>query len=494
MLALGLVPGCGSIPIYPQHVLLYDSHGLPLDSGQGPSRPRATAYQAIPPDRHYDDAIASILEGYDSWMKDRPPGSHAGKGIMLIIHGGLMDQDDSEAFAGKILSDGISQDYYPVFICWKADVTSAYVEHLSVWRGVKWPWWTPFQALLTGATDMVRGFADLPLALAHALGRPFENQIIGQGGGTLGQEFKVSGENGRLPLGHGNAASMDLVFGKDEFRFRDYLEAGYDAYIPLFWPSKLLCQYALVANGPPAWNIMLRRTQLLFQNERDSGWDYYKDEDPGLDLSSGEGALTVFLRALQAMQSQSEARGDGLHLALAAHSMGTFIANSILRKFPGLKFDTIVYMGAACSVRAYQNAVWTYLSTPSNRDAQFYSLSLNEFGEDRQKEAWGLAPRGSLLVWIDEYLGNPNDRLDRCAGRMANFVDAIGMTPYPLRGRIHVKEFPALHVGDPRAGAQIPQAHGDFIQGRFWKPEYYGSHDQLISKTSDSGTLSLANP
>src|SRR5207248_2999500 len=94
-----------------------------------------------------------------------------------------------------------------------------------------------------------------------------------------------------------------------------------------------------------------------------------------------------------------------LPITLVGHSMGAIVCNRIVGGYPELKFKDIVYMGAACSVREFQANVVPYLV--NNRHTRFYNLSLHpqcEAGEislSQPKIKFDIAPRGSLLVWLD---------------------------------------------------------------------------------------------
>jgi hypothetical protein len=155
--------------------------------------------------------------------------------------------------------------------------------------------------------------------------------------------------------------------------------------------------------------------------------------------------------------------------------MGTIVLNHMIRDFgtsPSgtMPFNRIVYMAAATTVKDYENSIFPYLA--KNHDAQLYHLTLHALAEVRDR--WepiryvDLPPRGSLLVWVDEFLANPGTMQDRTAGRFTNLTVALHDTPEELRRRIHIKEF--------KVGASVqdtnPQKHGDFTDPfTFWKQE-----------------------
>jgi hypothetical protein len=199
-----------------------------------------------------------------------------------------------------------------------------------------------------------------------------------------------------------------------------------------------------------------------------------------------DGGLSVFLRRLQQVIADPANGGrDAWEITLVGHSMGTIVLNQMVREFgmeptsavegsapparAALPFNRIVYMAGAATVRDYQDSVLPYLR--QNRDARMYHLILHPRAEIRERFDPGipyldLPPRGSLLVWVDEFLSTPETPLDRTVGRYENLLPAVHNTPDEVRGRVHIKAF---GVG---SGVRGPQEHGDFTTHlKFWKSE-----------------------
>ena len=457
-----------------ENLLLFNTQGLPVDPAQpkGPWLPlggafRSTtvsshlfsAYPVIPPGALYAAAIRGVLDGWSAWSQRQKAADKPDKGLLLYIHGGMINEAESQREAQRMMDAGMAEDHYPVFLCWQAGPLTAYLDHLFfVRRGVNWPLGASVTCPFILATDLLRGLADWPLSLAASLSKPLENRLFNT------RARLRAAEDGRTE-------GVQFEHGPDLWNLRDRLKAGWDLYLPLFWPIKGLMQYLLTALGPPTWNIMRRRTELLFQNEEDSGWTDPQTSARAEAPGGGNGALPMFLRALEAEQKRRWEGGLPAQVSLIGHSMGAIIANGILRGFPGLEFSRVVHMAAACTVREYQLGVWPYLA--QHPGARFYNVTLNENVEEREDEGYGLLPRGSLLVWIDDYLGNPNDRLDRCAGRLSDFADALWQTPANLAGQVHLKSFPGLHAGAKRDRTQMPQTHDGFRWLRFWEEHFY---------------------
>jgi hypothetical protein len=236
---------------------------------------------------------------------------------------------------------------------------------------------------------------------------------------------------------------------------------------------------------------MLRRTHILF--DRDDQFDFDSEltgtsktdaqEHPrkqghqplgfeGLSSVKPRGALAQFTNKLIKFLNQPS--GKSYQVILVGHSAGTIVLNQWLREFgPNVKdrVDSIVYMAAASSIRDYQESVWPYLEQSTN--TKFYNLMLHEKAEAQDNWVPSIpfieqlmidpGPRGSLLIWIDGFLGNPLTTLDRTLGRYTNLMATVHNTPEAIRGKIFLKVFPAAAEGQP-------QKHGDFSEPfRFWR-------------------------
>ncbi|MGE0473470.1 MAG: hypothetical protein AB7P17_07545 [Nitrospirales bacterium] len=152
------------------------------------------------------------------------------------------------------------------------------------------------------------------------------------------------------------------------------------------------------------------------------------------------------------------------------HSMGMIILNRVLQEFPDFPVRNIVYMAAACSIHDFETSVIPYLQRKDNQHTRFYNLMLHPDAEVRewQKNFLDLTPRGSLLVWIDNFLSNPQTTLDRTLGSWENIIQAAHIIPPDVQSRITLKAF---CIGSKNCKAPI--THGAFSdsQYRFWKPE-----------------------
>lgn len=188
------------------------------------------------------------------------------------------------------------------------------------------------------------------------------------------------------------------------------------------------------------------------------------------------GGGSIFMRELRDFLGKEKAKGREWEITIVAHSMGAIVANEIIRNHGDLPITNIVYMAAATSLRDYEDTIFPYLRR-RNEGLQkpavnMYHLTLHRAAEVRDRVTalklgvFDFAPRGSLLVWIDNYLSRPNIPLDRTAGRFVNLMTEVHNTPAELRSAIHIRE---LDVGEQVKETQ-PQQHGDFGRIRFWEP------------------------
>jgi pimeloyl-ACP methyl ester carboxylesterase len=221
---------------------------------------------------------------------------------------------------------------------------------------------------------------------------------------------------------------------------------------------------------------MSRRTVNLFENPRDAKVFGVGDDKVDELLDFGPpGSLQRFLGALRAQIEIEKERDDATYeITLVGHSMGSMVINQLLKHNPALRCRNIVFLAAACSIHDFQENVIPYLQ--QYPDTRFYNLCLHPTAEIAEAEYWELPMRGSLLVWVDEFLGTPQTPLDRTMGRWDNFLPATYIVPEKQRGQVHVKAFPMTadrSTWDRETGSDAPQRHGDFSGLRYWEESFW---------------------
>jgi pimeloyl-ACP methyl ester carboxylesterase len=296
----------------------------------------------------------------------------------------------------------------------------------------------------------------------------------------------------------GSGDSIDLSIMGDRRSLGD--EIHYTVTGLLTAPFKLAFLPLLDAIGTPAWNNMLRRTKMIFSEPF--------EEEIIMTPEEGRGALHLLARAIS--EESATASGE-VQITLVGHSMGSIIANEFIRHYPDLHYDNIVYMAAACSIQDFRDTAVPYLADAERRGrgTQFYNLMLHPRAEVRERYfmvpplGLDLAPRGSLLAWIDDIFGSQTTPLERTMGRWHNIMRLWQFIPSELRSRIHLKTF-GVAGGEPLSElsgiasirrlfsdsehrewlGQNPQWHGDFSLMPWWDESFWTPGEECPSATS----------
>lgn len=240
---------------------------------------------------------------------------------------------------------------------------------------------------------------------------------------------------------------------------------------PITFPTKLLIAPIIDTLGTSSWDSMLRSQSMLFHYDNDQ---HNHNSRTAENIASYQttGALSFFLDKLQEKMCVKEPceNDGGWEITLVAHSAGAILMNEMIRTKGSLPIQNIVYMSGASTIRDYEIAIFPYLSQrnlPANNNkinppVNVYHLMLHEAAESGERNFLDLPPRGSLLVWIDNFLSNPLKKQDRTVGRFVNLMGALHHTPEGLRKYIHIHKFGA---GESTAS---PQKHGRLGHLKFW--------------------------
>lgn len=205
-------------------------------------------------------------------------------------------------------------------------------------------------------------------------------------------------------------------------------------------PVKYVVSSLIDGLGKGAWDDMLRRTETAYpgrieewltnrvaevqaeqsansasQNDASMSPRQSKKKKKRLERYEAAG-LPAFFAMLPDIRTTN---GTIPQITLVGHSMGAIILNRVVRDMK-IEFTNIVYMGAACSIEDFSTSVLPYMRQHTN--SQFYSLSLHPVAEAGELTwmAADLVPRGSLLIWLDNFLMNPVTEQERTFGRWRN--------------------------------------------------------------------------
>jgi len=476
VLGLAVLAGCSSIPQVPtEHIVMFSGRGNPVDptgnigcaDEPAPCNGSHFWLTSYPEMKRgpYQDYLSKLFEA----MRRDAPVVDGKRRLLIFFHGGLNTQVGTIERAVDLNKSIEAAGYFPIFVNWQSSLVSSYRDHLIFIRqGQDLGWWgvplAPFYLL----TDVARSVARAPVVWVFQLWNDIQSwPMVTPPSDT---------DAGRIVADVKKEGIIDLAEGDDKRDTAEMVSSGLSWVVTA--PTKLLISPFLDAFGKSAWDIMLRRTDLLYHTDGEFSTesDVAKEAhlEKGYQSVQADGGLSVFMRRLQAEIAQHDG-ADKWDITLVGHSMGTIVLNHMIRDFgtsPSgtMPFNRIVYMAAAATVKDYEDSIFPYLA--KNLDAEFYHLTLQERAEVRDR--WepiryvDLPPRGSLLVWVDEFLANPGTLHDRTVGRFTNLTVALHDTPQELRRRIHIKEF---NVGASFLGTD-PQKHGDFTDPfTFWKQE-----------------------
>ena len=453
--------GCSHKPIddklkiqVPKHTVTIDPEGNPVDP---------ITFRTLSSDS-FQKQLDTITTGITNSGK---------KHILVFVHGGLNHQEASLDRVKELLQDDdLMNAYYPIFLNWNSDLVDTSIEDLlyirqgrmaRVWGPVS----SPFKLLVAVGSGILRTplvWAQMLSADMNSTGLTFLQWPGKRNSDVLSKELvDLYQKNG--------PGAIPIEPGQSDIQFWDKTTALARYVVTL--PSKLLLSPFIDGIGQGAWNNMLRRTQMLFYREEAFDIRDFRDNSPRIRemLTKGPdgGAYTFFGALRDLLKSQPHK----LEMTLIGHSMGTIVLNRVLREFQDLPVSNIVYMAAACSIEDFRTSVIPYLLRHENQQARFYNLMLHPDAEVRewQKSFLDLTPRGSLLIWIDNFLSVPQTTLDRTLGSWENIIQATHVIPLEVRSRMTLKAF---CIGGRTC--QAPTTHGAFSDKayQFWKPEFWG--------------------
>jgi hypothetical protein len=515
--------------ILKNHVVMFDEDGHPVDpTGNQECQPRKNhedpaycegKHSVITnyPRLNKKDFRTHILNIIESAKKHAIAENLDKVQVLFFVHGGLNTQVGSlERIVGegpdskrkkRTLHQLIMEEtpYYPIFINWQSSLRSSYFDHLLyVRQGEKWPFLTGLiTAPVVLAVDIGRSILRAPLvwggmiyndaktapALAGLIGneKHLPDEVVKEllchdaedekscltqfESNKASSPFSKSCWNGSENLKQ-PSVGRKIIVGVDE---RRCMEMGWKFFQWLVTiPTKLAISPFLDAFGKSAWDNMLRSIQLLYQiDEEFHVASPLNIQTANLSDKTPEGGLSIFFKEIEKeIHNSGNAGGKNWEMTWVGHSAGTIIINEAIRQFglphsqdQGLPFNTIVYMAAASTLHDLQTSVYPYLE--NHASSHFYHLMLHEKAEEGETtwQPFDLSPRGSLLVWIDDFLSNPLTHKERTSGSYGNFFRDYHSIPRNIRDQISLRVFSqgkAVRSGNP-------QKHGEFTDRfRYW--------------------------
>jgi len=503
-----LMAGCSSLPnLKTEHVVMVNGRGDLIDPRANIGTPESGKHVLFVP---YDELNTSDTETYFNQLftsLGQTPIRNKGtkKRILLYVHGGLNTAKHSlervATYSSKIQEDGT----YPIFVNWDSSLTSSYRDHLVLLRQGRraddWccgAWKEKGRGFELGANAFgyVASVVTTPFYFSFDLARGVLRlpvDLYGVYADLLSSHWRsvfTDEEAGKNPWPQGNCtvnAKLGMTPRADALLCEtQHPPAGYTSYpfvqgtnqrggwesaaqiartvatVPVHIGSGLVIDMA----GTGSWSSMRRRTTMMFNQDQDL-WS------PNPHVSPTGGIAQFMAKLREFIQSHGGKRE--WEVVLIGHSMGTIVANEMVREFghPLTKnsteplFDEIVFMAAACSLRDYMDTIPHYLE--EYKTTRMYHLMLHDQAESTEQALWGTALPGSLLVWLDGFFTRPDSPLDLVAGRYQNLLRVMHLHEPQLRERISLKVF---NFGDD-AKETNPQTHGDFGNFPFWKDAFW---------------------
>jgi hypothetical protein len=511
-IAVALLCGCSSCPKLTccdkqkilDHIIAVDGKGFPHD----PTDPNGPAESFCAYRQQLDHMFFEMQTFHDA---------HPGSKVLVFVHGGLNSPSDSLKFARAEMDPAMSAGYYPIYLDWNSGILDTYGDHiLTITQGeedtsVVRYLFSPFYVV----ADIGRALVRTPIVWANqlasdlqAVGTDFtslsDSETLkksttepsvarksrwaqGVRGKALAETYlqlRALQDNDKNPT---RRTAMRIYIGPDEDVNPAHL-FGITAMYIITIPTKLVSEPIIDWLGTPAWQVMCRRTLIAFDGTSGGNpttfpsgalRDRHDRKASNCDEDfSHVGAVEIFREYLE--QVRGDLNSDDANrlykgpqveydVTLVAHSAGSLVINEWLRRDlleqRSKKYSHIVYLAAACTVRDFSRAVVPYLM--ESPDTQFYNLMLHPLAEVRERQRfYDLPPRGSLLVWLDEFLTEPQTPLDRTLGRWDNIISAAEVIPKSVRGQVTLRAFalaPYDSVQRP-VGAENygPQEHGQF--------------------------------
>ncbi len=435
--------------------------------------------------------------------------------LYIYIHGGLNDaksrKERAEHDVPLMMLDcpgtpgaascpargtGTNEAYFPIYIAWPSGGWDTYKDGIANYdQG----YWDSFRIgwLLRLVSDLGDVVTHAPLNYLKSLRRV----VDASDPSSLGADGVKSETFGCAGL---ETTNTHVPFNCEQSRMNAQDTLAGTKYA-LTFPVRVLSVPFVDPLGKTAWDSMIARTRFAFRKPG-RAWDGTDMEE----TAKREGVVvTLFQKLTEKFSCTTAAHASQprctspLYVRLAGHSMGAIVASEIVREFPDLLYDAIVFMGAAVSIREFQNSVEPHLvrthraggCTPE-KGPRFFSLSLHPEAEALERFAGGLTTSGSLLEWIDDMYEKPGDLFDLRLGKWRNVVSASDAFDRNASPCIYLKRFgrnwqsPLVHSGfdDVRtcsiraANRVAPEKR--FVRPFYWEHEFWRVSPELESRAS----------
>ena len=379
------------------HIVMANSQGWAVEPADGYRKLSA---------KEYDDALDATFTDMATFCANRRPCQ-----VLFFVHGGMNTRTNTLERAERLHTRIKEAGVYPVFLNWNSSFPSSWWDHLAKVRKGLWKPGTAILAPYFFASDQIRSVPEAPMAWVaearHAL------TTLGPTNPSVVAYASLVGSNGGV--------DVNSILQPDAKSLIDD-RTGWERHraklaLPVTAPIKIVAAPFIVQPwGSGAWDIMQRRTTMLFRTEE----AFRTTPDGGGAVESGA-AFAHFLDRFQydflplicgGVAAPSKAPNDllslntrmtqppppgcpdKLALTMVGHSMGAIIVNQALRRAPLLDVANVVHMASAASVDDYRNTVLPYLR--AHPATQMYHLALHPMAEVKERGVLDLSPCDSM--------------------------------------------------------------------------------------------------
>lgn len=398
------VPALPQDSVFRKHVILAHEDGWPIIIPEGE---KGTKSFSRDESEQYNDLLKEkILGGIDAYARKLwapqesvPAEQRAPLKLLLFVHGGLNGYNEDFKRMKEMMPEETCQDlkvtdrkyslfvsaactkaksaFYPVFINWNSGLLDSIGDDLIFVR---------FGHRLKG-WETLAGVVSMPFVLASRLAASVF-LVPNSWGVSVWRQFE-----------EGEPAPVDI------------------AQSVLMSPVRALTTPGLKAFGTSAWEIMKSRADLLTAAHLPKS-------------KTGVGAGLGLIRALNArigrldngagwkMNGEEGPHGP-VEITLVGHSMGAIVLNRLIAAESVLSARHIVYLAPASSNYEVGLLLEPYLKRRAPKSkTDFWLFTLHNHDEQMETQ-WKsfIFPRGSLLVWIDNYFEPGTSAGDERSGR-----------------------------------------------------------------------------
>ena len=373
--------------------------------------------------------------------------------LLIYVHGGMKNLKESVSETQEqIPVIESTSGYYPIYINWESSMMDAYIEQLIYIRQGKYsPTMGPISAPFYLIADFGRAIVRAPITWGH------------QGYNLMRNTFLHPVVNDTIYLKYSHdyyADEMHIYLGKSNVGFWD----DFSGYVTHIVPGliKIVTTPLLDTFGKSAWQNMKRRTQKLFRRHEE--FNLYNINAVDVTPTVSTGGVSILMDSIAALA----ARNDHISITMIGHSMGCGVLSEIIMHYPQLRFDNIILMAPAITIKEFEHNIIPYLRRPENKSAKVYILTLHPEGDQRENTFYDLLPRGSLLDWVDDFASEPTEFTEVTLGKWENIIRAVHIIPADVRNQIFIKGFGYRNDSEP-------QSHGDFndLDYQFWKKKFW---------------------